>query len=142
MLAYKGFLHRWMAYTAKLAPSTAERIMPLLMSSTKAAVAQCTGGDNGRQCGFHWTSGKFDNLLGVGQQMNVLGALSSLLALDAPVPVTNKTGGTSMGDPNAGSDRPTYDQLGPITTGDRAGAGILTVVAVALASVSLWWMLK
>ncbi|RYC64679.1 hypothetical protein CHU98_g1530 [Xylaria longipes] len=65
MLTYKGFLHRWMAYTAQLAPSTAGRIMPLLKSSTKAAVAQCTGGDNGRQCGFHWTSGKFDGQLGL-----------------------------------------------------------------------------
>ncbi|KAJ2967417.1 hypothetical protein NUW58_g10459 [Xylaria curta] len=142
MLTYKGFLHRWMAYTAKLAPETAARIMPILRSSTKAAVAQCTGGANGRQCGFHWTSGKFDGQLGVGEQMNVLGALSSLLALDAPVAVTNDTGGTSKGDAEAGSNRPTYSELGPITTGDRAGAGIVTVVAVALASFSLWWMVK
>ncbi|RYC58332.1 hypothetical protein CHU98_g7889 [Xylaria longipes] len=74
--------------------------------------------------------------------MNVLGALSSLLVLDAPEAVTNTTGGTSMGDPDAGGERTTYDELGPITTGDRAGAGILTVVAIALASVSLWWMVK
>ncbi|KAI0407552.1 family 76 glycoside hydrolase [Xylaria palmicola] len=140
MLTYKGFLHRWMAYTAKLVPTTSARIMPLLRSSTKAAVAQCTGGDNGRQCGFHWTSGKFDGLLGVGQQMNVLAALSSLLVLDAPVAVTNDTGGTSMGDPDAGSDRVDITQLSPITTGDRAGAGVLTVVVVAIASASLWWM--
>ncbi|KAI1122675.1 family 76 glycoside hydrolase [Nemania abortiva] len=142
MLTYKGFLHRWMAYTAQLAPSTSGRIMPLLRNSTKAAVAQCTGGTNGRQCGFHWTSGKFDGVLGAGQQMNVLGALSSLLVLDAPVAVTNKTGGTSAGNPDAGSERETYSELGPVTTGDRAGAGILTVVAIALASTSLWWMIK
>ncbi|KAI1170993.1 glycoside hydrolase family 76 protein [Nemania sp. FL0916] len=142
MLTYKGFLHRWMAYTAQLAPSTSGRIMPLLKSSTKAAVAQCTGGDNGRQCGFHWTSGKFDNLLGAGQQMDVLAALSSLLVLDAPVAVTNQTGGTSKGDPDAGSSIETYSELARITTGDRAGAAILTVVAITFASFSLWWMLK
>lgn len=142
MLTYKGFLHRWMAYTAKLAPPSSARIMPLLRSSTKAAVAQCTGGSNGRQCGFHWTSGKFDGLLGAGQQMNVLGALSSLLVLDAPVAVTNDTGGTSVGNPDAGADRPTYAQLGPITMGDRAGAGIVTVVAITFAITSLWWMIK
>lgn len=142
MLTYKGFLHRWMAYTAQLVPSTSERIMPLLMSSTKAAVAQCTGGANGRQCGFHWTSGKFDGLLGVGQQMNVLAALSSLLIMDAPAAVTNSTGGTSAGDPNAGANRQMFNEEKPITTGDRAGAGILTVVAIVLASVSLWWMVK
>lgn len=142
MLTYKGFLHRWMGYTAQLAPSTSDRIMPLLMNSTKAAVAQCTGGDNGRQCGFHWTSGKFDGVLGVGQQMNVLAALSSLLVLDAPVAVTNNTGGTSAGNPDAGSDVETFSELSPITTRDRAGAGILTVVAIVLASTSLWWMIK
>ncbi|KAI1160337.1 family 76 glycoside hydrolase [Nemania serpens] len=142
MLTYKGFLHRWMGYTAKLAPSTSKRIFPLLMSSTKAAVAQCTGGDNGRQCGFHWTSHKFDGLLGAGQQMNVLGALSSLLVLDAPDAVTNDTGGTSAGDPDAGSDKETFDELSRITTGDRAGAGILTVVAITFATTSLWWMIK
>ncbi|KAI1819014.1 glycoside hydrolase family 76 protein [Xylaria intraflava] len=142
MLTYKGFLHRWMAYTAQLVPATSGRIMPLLMSSTKAAVAQCTGGDNGRQCGFHWTTGKFDGSLGVGQQMDVLAALSSLLAMDSPQPVTNSTGGTSMGNPNAGSHTPDYTKLATITTGDRAGAAIVTIVAVAVAVGSLWWMIS
>ncbi|KAI3322382.1 glycoside hydrolase family 76 protein [Xylariaceae sp. AK1471] len=142
MLTYKGFLHRWLAYTAQLVPLTAPKIMPLLMSSTKAAVAQCTGGDNGKQCGFHWSSGKFDGLLGVGQQMDVLGALSSLLIMDAAQPVTNDTGGTSAGNPDAGSDKPEVDlTLPPIRTGDKAGAGILTVAVVAIAAGSLWWML-
>lgn len=142
MYTYKGFLHRWMAYTAQLVPSTSDRIMPLLTSSAKAAAAQCTGGDNGRQCGFHWASGKFDGVLGAGQQMSVLGALISVLAVDAVMPVTNSTGGTSQGNPNAGSPRSPYSELAPVTTGDKAGAGILTVVAISFASVSLWWMVK
>ncbi|GAW13075.1 hypothetical protein ANO14919_024530 [Xylariales sp. No.14919] len=142
MLTYKGFLHRWMAYTAKLVPSVSDRIMNLTMTSAKAAVAQCTGGDNGRQCGFHWSSGKFDGLLGAGQQMDALGVLSALLALDAAAPVTNTTGGTSAGDPDAGTKRNPYMELSAITTGDRAGAGILTVAAITIASASLWWMIK
>ncbi|KAI1360657.1 putative glycosyl hydrolase [Xylaria arbuscula] len=142
MLTYKGFLHRWMAYTAQLVPSTSDRIMPLLMSSAKSAASQCTGGDNGRQCGFHWASGKFDGVLGAGQQMSALGALISVLAVDSSTPVTNSTGGTSQGNPDAGQSRTTYNELEPVTTGDKAGAGILTVVAVSLASVSLWWMVK
>ncbi|KAI1438427.1 glycoside hydrolase family 76 protein [Xylaria sp. CBS 124048] len=142
MLTYKGFLHRWMAYTAQLAPVTSGRIMPLLLNSTKAAVAQCTGGSNGRQCGFHWSSGKFDGSLGVGQQMDVLGALSSLLIMDSAQPVTNDTGGTSVGNSDAGSRTPpNYDQMGPITTGDRVGAGIVTFAAITLAILSLWWMM-
>ncbi len=74
--------------------------------------------------------------------MSVLGALTSLLALDTKAPVTNQTGGTSVGNPDAGSERSPYNQLSPVTTGDRAGAGILTVVAITFASASLWWMVK
>ena len=47
-------------------------------------------------------------------------------------PKTANTGGTSKSDPNAGSDansQPTI-QHSPITTKDKAGAGILTVLFI------------
>ncbi|ERT02946.1 mannan endo-1,6-alpha-mannosidase [Sporothrix schenckii 1099-18] len=132
MLTYKGFLHRWMASTAQVAPFTHDRIMAVLQTSTQAAVDQCTGGDNGRTCGFQWSSRAFDGSVGAGQTMNVLAAVSSLLMDEVHGPLTNQTGGTSVGNPNAGSgsvDNPT--EFAPITTGDRAGAGILTVFVLA-----------
>jgi mannan endo-1,6-alpha-mannosidase len=140
-LAFKGFVHRWMAYTMVLVPDLRSKILPILTSSAKAAVSQCTGGDNGRMCGFHWSSGKFDGKVGAGQQMSVLGALISLLAVDAPEPVTNKTGGTSQGNPDAGIIGSVDLKLPDITTGDKAGAGVLTVAAIAIAVGSLYWML-
>ncbi|KIH86846.1 mannan endo-1,6-alpha-mannosidase [Sporothrix brasiliensis 5110] len=132
MLTYKGFLHRWMASTAQVAPFTHDRIMAVLQTSTQAAVDQCTGGDNGRTCGFQWSSRAFDGSVGAGQTMNVLAAVSSLLVDEVHAPLTNQTGGTSVGNPNAGSgsvDNPT--EFAPITAADRAGAGILTVFVLA-----------
>ncbi|KAI1840672.1 hypothetical protein JX266_013134 [Neoarthrinium moseri] len=138
MRSFKGFLHRWMGSTAQLAPFTYDTIMPVIKKSVAAGVAQCTGGDNGRFCGFHWTTGVFDGRTGAGQQMNVLGGLTALLAANPPL--TNTTGGTSLGDPNAGSDRTTITQLAEITGGDKAGAGILTAIMIAGAVGAFSWM--
>ena len=142
MLSFKGYLHRWLATTGQLAPFAHETIMAVLQTSTQAAINQCTGGDDGRTCGFQWSSGVFDGSTGAGQTMNVLAAVSSLLIGSAAAPVTNSSGGTSVGDVNAGSnseDDPT--PFKPLTTGDRVGAGILT--AIMLASItSLFGMMS
>ncbi|KAI1077335.1 mannan endo-1,6-alpha-mannosidase [Whalleya microplaca] len=140
MESFKGFMHRWMGTTMQLAPYTREKILPVLKKSTEAAVKQCTGGDNGRMCGFHWTTGVFDGKTGAGQQMNVLGALVSLLAPDTAPPLTNQTGGTSKGDANAGSNQPLMPTFAPITTGDKAGAGILTALMITGSLSAFAWM--
>ncbi|KAI1372591.1 glycoside hydrolase family 76 protein [Hypoxylon crocopeplum] len=140
MLSFKGYVHRWLAVAGQVAPFIQDRIMALLRSSAEAAVKQCTGGDNGRQCGFHWTTGVYDGQTGAGQQMDVLGALSSLLVDEAKAPVTNSTGGTSVGDPNAGSHAPSLPEDAPLTTGDRAGAGILTAIVLGTTIGGALWM--
>ena len=135
MLSFKGYLHRWMATTGQVAPFTHDRIMAVLRTSTQAAINQCTGGVDGRTCGFQWSSGAFGGSVGAGQTMNVLGAVSSLLIDETVGPVTNLTGGTSEGDPDAGSrsqDNPT--EFAPLTTGDRVGAGFLTAVVLVCVS--------
>lgn len=129
-----------MAVVTQIAPFTHDRIMALLRSSTESAVKQCTGGANGRQCGFHWASGVYDGVTGAGQQMDVLGALTSLLVPEAKAPVTNNTGGTSVGDPNAGQNSPSLPEAGPVTTGDRAGAGILTALVLGTTIGGAVWM--
>ena len=139
MESFKGYLHRWLSAAMQLAPYTEEKIMPMLKTSLAGALKQCTGGKNGRFCGFHWTSGEFDGKVGAGQQMNVLGALTSVMKYN-PVPVTNSTGGTSQGNFNAGSDQPDLPTPEPITTGDRAGAGILTALMIAGACSAFAWM--
>lgn len=142
MLSFKGYDHRWLAQTVQLAPFTHDQVMTVLETSTQAAISQCTGGDTGRQCGFQWSSGTFDGSVGAGQQMNVLGAVMSLLVNDgASAPVTNSTGGTSVGNSNAGSASDNF--LGgstPATTGDKAGASILTILILISAASTFGWM--
>ncbi|KAK3299698.1 glycoside hydrolase [Chaetomium fimeti] len=145
MLTFKGYVHRWLSVATKLAPHTAEIILPLLRKSAEAAAKQCTGGATGRVCGFYWSGGVFvdpavDHTSGAGEAMNVLAAVSSLLIDQAPPPATNATG-ISKGDINAGSrSRGASEPLEPITTADRAGAGILTMLILA-GFIGTWgWM--
>ena len=75
--------------------------------------------------------------------MNALGAVSALLVgQNGKAPVTNSTGGTSKGNPDAGSQSDT--SIGahnkPVTTADRAGAGIVTFLLSASALGTFVWM--
>ncbi|KAI1464386.1 glycoside hydrolase family 76 protein [Daldinia caldariorum] len=140
MESFKGFTHRWMGTTMQVAPHTKEKILPVLKQSTAGAVKQCTGGNNGRFCGFHWTSGVWDGDTGASQQMNVLGALVSLLAPDVPAPLTKDNGGTSKGNVNAGSNEAKLPTFAPITSGDKVGAGIVTALIIAGSLSAFAWM--
>jgi mannan endo-1,6-alpha-mannosidase len=58
-------------------------------------------------------------------------------------PLTSSTGGTSKGNFNAGKNSINQDSatLAPITTADRAGAGILTAIFIATWIGVVVWML-
>lgn len=141
MLSFKGYLHRWMSTATQIAPFIAPKVMPVLKKSTEAAIQTCTGGQNQRTCGFKWNTMAFDGSVGAGQQMNVLAAVSSLLIDQVPPPVTNMTGGTSKGDPNAGLHSDNFQHtLEPITTADKAGASILTLLILCSSVGTFGWM--
>lgn len=142
MLSFKGYDHRWMAQTTQLAPFTHDQIMTVLQTSTVAAINQCTGGTTGRQCGFEWSSGTFDGSVGAGQQMNALGAVMALLVdSGAAAPLTNSTGGTSAGNNNAGSSSDNFmGSSKPATTGDKAGASILTILVLLSVLGTFGWI--
>jgi mannan endo-1,6-alpha-mannosidase len=141
MLSFKGYVARWLTTMTKLAPFTAATVLPILKNSAQAAVKQCTGAPTGRVCGFKWSSGEFFDKVGAGQQMNVLAAVSSLLINNVRAPLTAETGGTSKGDPNAGSGSDTFTrEYSPITTGDKAGASFLTILILGAAAGAFGWM--
>lgn len=74
------------------------------------------------------------------QALSVIGATTINSGI-APKSIT--TGGTSESNPNAGSDAntsPTAAQSA-ITTGDRAGAGVLTVLAIFVVVGGSIWMI-
>ena len=145
MLSFKGYVHRWLAVVTQVAPFTREKILPVLQTSTEAAIRQCTGGASGRVCGFYWSKGEFidpavDKTSGAGEQMNVLAAVSSLLIESANPPVTNETGGISKGNPDAGAKSHDMPVPRTLTTADRAGAGIVTFLLLAMSIGAFVWM--
>ncbi|KAG6091822.1 hypothetical protein E4U30_000225 [Claviceps sp. LM220 group G6] len=145
MLSYKGYVHRWLAVVAQLAPHTKETISNTLRVSAQAAIRQCTGGSSGRECGFYWNYGKFvdpakDKTTGAGEYMDVLAAVLSLLTENSDLPLTNSTGGTSKGNPNAGGKDNGEKTTKPITMADRVGAGVITAVVLFVMGVLFIWM--
>lgn len=141
--SFKAYLSRWMSATAQVAPWTQDFIMPKLRTSAAAAAKACVGGNDGKQCGLKWTTGTFDGSLGVGEQMSALEVIQGLLAPQMSGPVTNSTGGTSQGDANAGTS--TNDKsivLDEVTTADKAGAGILTTLVLAMLLGGGYWMIS
>jgi mannan endo-1,6-alpha-mannosidase len=135
---FKGYTIRWLAITAQLVPELADQIWPYIKASGVAAAGQCSGGTDGHTCGMKWTQTTWDGSYGVGQQMSALSAVGAnmLRVGNLKPPYTRDTGGESVGDPNAGTDSGSTDDqpavlTDPITTGDKAGAGILTALVLA-----------
>jgi mannan endo-1,6-alpha-mannosidase len=142
-VSFKAYLSRWLAASTKMAPFTYDAVMTKLSTSATAAAAQCSGGDESRTCGTKWTVGTaWDGTSGVGQQMSALEVIQSNLIGQATGPVTNTTGGTSVGNSNAGGDSDTLSDLNgsPTTAGDRAGAGILTALILVSVVGGAWWI--
>ena len=144
MYSFKAYLTRWLAATTLIAPFTHDLIMPKLRASAIAAAQQCSGGDNGRTCGLSWSKGAaWDGTSGVGQQMSAMSVIyTNLIPLQAIVaPYTNMTGGTSVGNANAGSQSVANPAaIKPATEGDRAGAGIVTMLILVGATGMFGWM--
>lgn len=142
MLAYKGFVLRWYAVITQLVPSMKAKIMPVLQKSAEAAIAQCTGGAFGRQCGIRWNTGKYDGKTGASQEMSALSAVLSLQMVKAKEPVTEGTGGTSKGNAGGGTDgggSPLKKEKS-MTIGDNVGAGFATLLLLGLACGMFGWV--
>ena len=91
-----------------------------------------------------WYATGFDGIGGVGPQMTALNVISVLNAQRVPPPYSRDTGGTSEGNPGLGSgnddDRlPKFQS--EITTGDKAGAAILTILMFGLFAGGAVWIL-
>lgn len=78
--------------------------------------------------------------------MCALAVIGATQITSAMVPLTANTGGTSKSDPNAGNDAPHNPEdefkKNPITTADKAGAAILTLLVIgAVVGLSIWIIL-
>lgn len=140
--SFKAYLSRWMAATTKVAPWTHDQILPLLQTSAQAAAKSCSGGDDGATCGMRWTTGSWDGQTGVGEQMSALEVFQSNLIDGVRGPLSQGRGGISKGDPTAGTGGDVILPMKPITTGDRAGAGILTALVLVGVLGGAWWLVS
>ncbi|PGG95328.1 hypothetical protein AJ79_08543 [Helicocarpus griseus UAMH5409] len=137
--SFKAYLSRWMGHTAKLAPFTYDLIMPKLRTSAQAAAKQCSGPDNA--CGLRWIrQGDYDGSTGVGEQMAALEVIQANLVDQVAGPANEKTG-ISEGDVNAGLGGDPAPTFSDITTGDKAGAGLLTSIILLGVLGGVWWMI-
>jgi mannan endo-1,6-alpha-mannosidase len=65
--------------------------------------------------------------------MSAMGVFQSLLIQSSKMILSNFTGGTSAGDPSAGTGQNTDPfRITPPTAGDRAGAGFVTAVIIVM----------
>jgi mannan endo-1,6-alpha-mannosidase len=145
--SFKAYVSRWLHVTMQLAPFTQTFIQPLLKASAVAAATQCagTGQPGPNTCGRRWYQTSWDGMSGVGEQMS---AMSIFLSnLQGQKPLSAHTGGTSKSDPNAGNgasddsalENPVYTRA--ITTGDKFGASILTIISLGMCLGGSWFML-
>ncbi|KAF2264122.1 putative cell wall glycosyl hydrolase Dfg5 [Lojkania enalia] len=141
--SFKAYLSRWLAVCAQIAPYTQAQILPLLQKSAVAAARQCDGGSSGAECGSRWFMNTSDGNSGVGQQMSALSVIAANMITEVQAPYTEDTGGTSKGNPAAGtgSDAPETPAFDTITTADKAGAGILTAIVLGSMLGGGYWMI-
>ncbi len=144
--SFKAYLARWMAATTQIAPFTYDFIQPKLHASAQGAAAQCSGGTSGTTCGRMWYKSTWDGKMGVGEQMSAMSVIQANLISKVAPPVTASKGGTSKGNPLAGSggDNPVAfndpSANMKITVGDKAGAGILTAIILGGLIGMVWWI--
>lgn len=142
---FKAYLSRWLAVSAQLAPFSAERIMPWLQTSATSAVKVCSGGPpGGVVCGRRWYAPD-DGTRDIGNQMTVMSVVQSNLIMQVPPPVNVETG-TSIGNAAAGGvdTQITQDDILAtrlMTTGDKAGAWIATVVLFGMVTGGIYFLL-
>jgi len=143
--SFKAYLSRFLILAVKMAPYTADIILPKIRTTSLAAARNCRGGVNGTACSLRWSTDDWQSFYtGMGEQMAALEAFQSNLQNLVGVPVTAAKGGTSKGDPGAGLDNTNTVQplnLSPITAKDRVGAAFLTIGVLAAVLGGSWWLI-
>ncbi|OJJ50372.1 hypothetical protein ASPZODRAFT_128988 [Penicilliopsis zonata CBS 506.65] len=144
-IIFKGLLSTWLAFTSLVVPSTYDEIWPKLQGSAQGAAATCIGNSN-NTCGVRWYGDVWDGWSGLEEQMSTTSIFSvNMIPFmnTSAAPVTSTTGGNSTSDPSAGTTDKDSDTetTTAITTGDKAGAGILTTVFVGMWIGMIAWVL-
>ncbi|KAJ5708467.1 mannan endo-1-6-alpha-mannosidase [Penicillium malachiteum] len=131
-MLFKGLTVMWLSNIALIVPSTYDAILAKIQSSAVGAASTCTGEGNGT-CGVRWW-GSYDGQSGMEPDISATNVFSVAMLpfvnQSEAKPATQSTGGNSTSDPTAGTADDDSKTTTPISSGDRAGAGILTVALV------------
>ncbi|KAM9912128.1 hypothetical protein OXX69_002860 [Metschnikowia pulcherrima] len=142
--SFRSLFSRCLGLTAVLVPDTNTKIMNWLTTSAQAAASSCSGGDDGITCGQNWAFGGWDGYYGLGEQMSALECIMSLITTQHD-PLTPSTGGSDVGsDVSAGNNTNARTNVNEITvtSKDKAGAAVLTVVVLgSMLGGSVWMLL-
>ncbi|KAL2844478.1 glycoside hydrolase [Aspergillus pseudodeflectus] len=141
-ILFKGIVSAWLTTVATIVPDTYDRIFPKLQTSAQAAALSCSGAGNS-SCSVRWYPREWDKTIGMEQEIIATLMLSSVLVSEKSAPpLTSTTGGNSTSNPNMGTkDDDKVTEPSKISTGDRAGASILTVLFVGLWGGMTVWMI-
>lgn len=142
--SFRSLFSRCLGLTASLVPSTRDVISKFIEPSAQGAAQSCSGGSDGVTCGQNWNYNGWDGFFGLGEQMSALECIQALLTMNTsePQPYTADNGGSSKSNPDAGlnTQDQTNKQALKITGKDKAGAGVLTAVALGVILGGAIWM--
>lgn len=142
--SFKAYFARFLGQTAVMIPETSDLIMRYLRTSAVAAAQSCSGGTDGHTCGLNWTNGTgWDGKYGLGEQLCALEVMVNLRVNDVSPPYTAENGGSSIGNPAAGYGTQEINASPlDLSSGDKAGAGIITaIIGVSLVAAGVWLVL-
>jgi len=144
--SFRSLFSRCLGLTSVLVNSTQDTISNYIQTSAKGAASSCSGGSDGVTCGFDWSKGSWDGLYGLGEQTGALEVINALIVTSpdklSQLPKSQADAVTSNINFNSGLGSQDNTNLNEITvTGkDKAGAGALTAIVLAIILAGGVWM--
>ncbi|CAH6718674.1 mannan endo-1,6-alpha-mannosidase Dfg5p [[Candida] jaroonii] len=141
--SFRSLYSRCLGVTTVLIPETKEVLNDYLTKSAEGAAQSCSGGSDGVTCGEDWSYSGWDGVYGLGEQMSALEVILANVQTEFSAPLSVQSGGNNASDSEAGlntQDHTNTKQL-DITSKDKAGAGVLTAVVLAIILGGSIWMI-
>lgn len=140
--SFRSLFSRCLGITTVLIPETRDLLDDYLGRSAEGAAQSCSGGFDHVTCGADWTANGWDEKLGLGEQMSALEVILSTIHKDFPAPLTIDTGASNNTNTEAGLDTQDHTNNNEleIQGKDKAGAGVLTAIVLAIVCGGAVWM--
>ncbi|KAG0675841.1 hypothetical protein C6P40_001508 [Pichia californica] len=94
--AFRAIVANSLGNVAQLVPEYKDRVLKIINASAKGAAASCSGGSDGVTCGKDWSTGSWDGLYGLGEQISALEIIQNTVITDLELPCTDKSCGVEF----------------------------------------------